>query len=309
MSTAIKYDGWVRIFATVTVLWAGVATAQPAPDAPTPAQVLFAEGRALLEAQQPAAACEKFEASLKLEPDAPGPMLNLGLCQEQLDHLATALHWFRRVQARASELHLPDVEAAAKDKTGALAASVPTLKLTFSRTPPPGVRVTVDGAKVDEIDFARFELDAGHHVVAAEVPNVPNEMIEITDGEAKTVVLHMPEPPPPPKKEWVTIDRGRDRRLLAYIVGGVGAGLLVGDTVFVLVAKHDYDATEHPATRQNLQNAVRYGGTSAFVVGGAAVAVAAYLYLHAPGPERVERTVVTPTIDRGHVGLALSGAF
>src|SRR5579862_1271919 len=93
-STVIKYDGSVRIFATVTVLWAGVASAQPDPDAPTPAQTLFSEGRALLEANQPAAACEKFEASLKLEPDAPGPMLNMGLCHEQLDHLATALRWF-----------------------------------------------------------------------------------------------------------------------------------------------------------------------------------------------------------------------
>src|SRR5439155_10971798 len=125
ISTGFKYDGWVRIFATVTVLWVGAASAQPAPDGPTPAQTLFSEGRALLEANQPAAACEKFEAALKLEPDAAGPMLNLGLCQEQLDHYATALRWFRRVQVRASELKMPDVEAAAKDKTSALAPRVP----------------------------------------------------------------------------------------------------------------------------------------------------------------------------------------
>ncbi len=287
-------------------MWAGVASAQPAP---TPAQVLFAEGRALLEANQPAAACDKFEASLKLEPDAPGPMLNLGLCHEQLDQLATALHWFRRVQARASELNLPDVEAAAKDKTGALAARVPTIKLTFSRTPPPGTGVAVDGTRVDEVDFARLELDAGHHVVVAEgVPHVRSE-IEITDGDAKTVVLALPEPPQPPKKVWVTVDRGPERRRLAYIVGGVGAALLVGDTVFGLVAKHEWDATEHPTTKQSWQNALRYGGTSIFVVGAGAVAVAAYLYLHAPAPERVERTVVVPAIDRNHVGLALSRVF
>src|SRR5215831_6398005 len=141
MSTAIKYDGWVRIFATVTVLWAGVATAQPAPDAPTPAQVLFSEGRALLEAQQPAAACEKFEASLKLEPDAAGPMLNLGICNEKLDKLATAMFWYRRVEVRAHELANVDAEKAAKDKTSALAPKVPTLKITFSQPQPKGSAV------------------------------------------------------------------------------------------------------------------------------------------------------------------------
>src|SRR5262249_28863679 len=59
----------------VLVLWAQVAAAQPTPEAAR----LFQEGRALLEAGKPAEACERFEQSLKLDPDSPGTILNLGL--------------------------------------------------------------------------------------------------------------------------------------------------------------------------------------------------------------------------------------
>lgn len=301
----------MRGFATVLVVGVATAHADPAPDAqPTPGQALFVEGRALLEANHPAEACEKFEASLRLEPDAAGPMLNLGLCNEQLDRLATALRWFRRVETRAAELNLPEVESAAKDKATALASRVPTLRIVFTQPAPDGTAVALDGSKLEDIDYQRVELDAGHHELALSGPGLVDERrtAELADGDAKTVTFS-PHAPPPPKKEWITVDRGRSRRLLAYIVGGVGAGLLVGDTVFVLVAKHEYDATERPDIRQSWQSAVRYGGTSAFVVGAAAIAASTWWYLHAPGPEHVERTVVAPVIDRERIGVALSGAF
>ena len=40
-----------------------------------------------------------------------------------------------------------------------------------------------------------------------------------------------------------------------------------------------------------------------------AVAAGAWMYMHAPDKERVEQTIVAPVIDRGHVGLAVQGAF
>jgi hypothetical protein len=308
----------VRAILTVIVASTGLAAAQPASppadDGVPPAQKLFADGLALLDAHQPAEACAKFEDTLKLDPDAAGPMLNLGICNEQLDKLATALKWFRKVETRAAELHNTDAETAAKERSTALAPKVPTLKIVATAPAGKPVVVTVDGKTLEEVDLGRYEVDAGHHVVV--LVNIAKQEIDVSDGDNKTVELAPPPPPPPPpapkpvvQKQYTTIDRGADQRRLAYIVGGVGAGLLVADTVLLVIAKSEYDGTQLPAPRESWRNAARYGGTSMFVVGTGAIAAAAWLYFRAPGPERIEQTVLAPVVDRTHVGLAFSRSF
>jgi hypothetical protein len=299
----------VRVAFAVMLMSSTIASAQPAED--PPALALFKEGLALLDGNQAAAACEKFEASLKLEPDAAGPMLNLGICNEQLDKLATAMFWYRRVEVRAHELANVDAEKAAKDKTSALAPKVPTLKITFSQPQ----AVAIDGKRLDELEYARHELDAGHHVIELVGFDKAKQEIDIADGETKTVELVVPLPPPPPapvpiaKKTYTLVDRGAGRRRLAYMVGGIGTGILISDGILLAIAKHEYDGTDEPATRESWHNVARYGGTSAFIVGAGAFATAAWLYLTARGVEPVEHTVVAPVIDRGHVGLAFGRAF
>src|SRR5258706_4941199 len=146
------------------------AGAEEPPASATPADALFEEGRALLDAAQPGPACEKFEAALKLDPEGLGTVLNLGLCNEQLDKLATSVAWFRRALVRASELGKTDTEAAAKDKTTALAPKVPTIKIAFTHSPPAGAVATLDGKPIAEFDLSRIEVDAGKHVVDVIVP-------------------------------------------------------------------------------------------------------------------------------------------
>src|SRR5690348_16754449 len=97
---------------------AGAVHADPASD-------LFAEGRALLDQGKPAEACSKFEASLKLEPDAAGVLLNLGLCNVQQHKLATALRWFRKAAASDST----EVQAAANQQITTLSSLVPTVRI------------------------------------------------------------------------------------------------------------------------------------------------------------------------------------
>lgn len=312
----------MRRILLVLIVVSGAARAQPIPDAlspanpdaptqpdpPTPAMALFAEGRALLDGGKPAEACAKFEASLKLDPDAPGTVLNLGLCNEQIDRLATALKWFRRVQVRASETAMATAEAAAKDRAAAAASRVPTVKLGFTHPPPAGLAVTIDGTRIDEIDFARIELDAGRHVVVATgLPAPFSQDFEIADGQAKTFLLPVPAPEKP--KQFIMIDRGRDQRRHAYLLGGAGLGLYAVDTVLGLVAKSKYDAAERPDTQQAWKNTMRYGGTAIFLVGSAAIGAAVWLYVTAPAHERVEQTVVTPVASRDTLGLSVSGRF
>ncbi|HEX5064091.1 MAG TPA: hypothetical protein VFV99_32165, partial [Kofleriaceae bacterium] len=95
------------------VSWVLVGTAAADDGKQKRADELFEQGRkALAEAGDDktkiATACEKFDEAIKLDPEAPGTMLNLGLCNEKLDKYKTALYWFRKAQARASETKLLD---------------------------------------------------------------------------------------------------------------------------------------------------------------------------------------------------------
>src|SRR5262249_44068398 len=112
--------------------------------------------------------------------------------------------------------------------------------------------------------------------------------------------------PPTPPKKYVTVDRGVDERHHAYIIGTVGAGLVLGGVVIALVAKHEHDNTDMLDERDRWQALARYGSTPMVVVGGAAIGYAVYTYLHAPREERIE---VVPDVGQSHAGVAVSGKF
>src|SRR5688572_11134782 len=175
----------------VVCVWFGSAIAQ---NKNQRADELFEEGRKLLAAAgddkaKVAEACAKFDEAIKLDPEAPGTMLNLGLCNEKLDKYKTALYWFRKAQARASETNLPDFEKAAKDHTADLATKVATIKITFTTPPPDGTRVKIDGEEVAPADYLRAEVDAGPHTLVAGAPGKKIVNMEFTvEGDRKSVV-------------------------------------------------------------------------------------------------------------------------
>jgi len=279
-------------------------TDQPAPpEAKPPAVVAFEAGRELMDQKQYGEACTKFEESIKLDPDAPGTMLNLGMCNAELDHLATSLHWFRKAETRASESKLNSAyETAAKEQTRVLAARVPML---FVMAPNKGAHVTLDGIPVADMDLARIEVDAGDHALEMTVPGEPpvREQLTVTDGQHRKVLLQLP-----PK--LVYVDRGGAARKRAYLLGAAGLGVWALDVGVLVLAKHEYDQTDHPETMNSWKNVARYGGTSLFLVGGVAVAGALYMYSTAPGKERVEeQRALVPVVSPEGLGVAAYGSF
>jgi tetratricopeptide (TPR) repeat protein len=314
----------------LVVLWlCGVANAQPqqpqpaspsgdmpppveAP--PTPAEIAFAQGRELLDAGQFAAACASFETSLKEDPNAPGTLLNLGLCNERLGKTATALGWFRKAQFRSAETGMTDYEEAAKTATFSLAVRVPTLKITFANPPPPSGVVFLDEHQLTELDLARIEVDPNvAHRIELRIEAKPSIRTEITlkDGETGTAVIPVPAPPrpAPPVKTVVEIDHGRTRRLVAYGLAGAGVVLWGASLAVTLDAKDKLQRAEHPDDWQHYENVARWGGTSLFVGGALAIAGASVLYVTAPGVERVERTSLAPVVARDGLGVAVHGSF
>jgi hypothetical protein len=292
----------------VAVVWSHTARADP--------NALFAEGKQLLQDGKPAEACGKFEAALREQPEAPGILLNLGLCNAQQDKIATALKWFRKAQTRAAERAMAETESAAKLQTVALAPKVPTIKIEIAESPPSDATVTVDGATIDATSLARLEIDAGSHVVELHGSGLATsrETIDVRgDSTPETVVtLHVvaaPRPTPPKVKIMVEVDRGAPWRRRAYLVGAIGAGLLVAETGLGVVGRKIFDDSHDLKTRQRWKDIVRYGGTTMFGVGAAAVATAVVIYLAAPGKERIEQTAIAPFAGDDHVGVAITGGF
>lgn len=302
---------------------------EPAVPAPTPAEAAFAEGRALLEAGDYAAACARFEASLKEDPNAPGTLLNLGLCNERLGKTATALGWFRRAQFRAAETGMTDYEDVAKTNTFSLAVRVPTIRIELAHPAPAGSTILLDGVALSELDLAKVEVDPRPHVIELRSERKPPVRVDFTikDGDNKTIVIPVPAPPVP-RTQIVEIDHGRTRRLVAYAVAGGGVLMWGGSLAVSLAAKASHDAAELPSDRQYYKDVARWGGTSLFLAGTAALVGAGYLYVTAPGVERVERTVyrrdaatsrrvpataartiVAPVVGRDQLGVAVGGTF
>lgn len=254
-----------------------------------PAADLFAQGRALLEQGKAAEACGKFEAALKLEPDAAGVLLNLGLCNVQQHKLATALDWFRQAESLATRDHMGEVATAARQQITTLSSLVPTIRIEA----PAGAAVAIDGSAVDITH--KLEIDAGHHVATLDGgASQPFEVEEAANDKA--IVLRQPEPPKPVQPSHRT----------AWIVGGAGAALVVGSGALGLVGKSKFDGTHDLATRQHWKSVVLYGGTTMFAAGCVAIGAAAYLYVR---DNHTERTVVAPIITPDQAGLAITGAF
>ena len=283
--------------------------------ADTAAETLFAEGRALLTDHHVAAACAKFSASIKLDPDAAGTMLNLGLCNELLDKYGTALRWFRKAQARASETKNPDYETAAKSHTLALADKVATIHIVVTPAAIAELEIRIDGETVSPEDLARVELDTGHHIVVARAPHHKTRRaeLEIADRGTATVTLALD-----PGEDEMIVDPGRGRRRAATYVAIAGGALAFASVALAAYerfgpyarAKQRFDAGDPDAASDaaSATHVVHVYGTGLFVAGTAAVAVACYLYFFAPR-EQITRTAIGPELAPHQAVLAFTRRF
>jgi hypothetical protein len=291
------------------------------------ADELFEEGRKLMADQNVEGACAKFDEAIKLDPEAPGTMLNLGLCNEKQNKYKTALYWFRKAQARAAETGLGDYETAAKEHTRDLAGKVATIKISFNGTAPEGTKVKIDNQEISSADYLAAEVDPGAHTLVAGAPGYKIFTTEFSvsgrGGDTITVDLVQGD-------NSVVVDPGAGRRKAAIITASAGGALLVGSLVVSLVAKSRYgrcanngmlkptaerdsgcpsgDTAATNYANDNQELAQRWG-TGLFIGGAVAVGIASYLYFTAPEKERVDRTVFVPAVGPDQVGFAVSGGF
>jgi hypothetical protein len=131
------------------------------------AQVLFEEGRKLLDLGDAAGACTKFEASARLEP-ALGTTLNLARCNDELGRIATA--WALYLEVRDRSAGNANRAAFASERAAALAPRLPRLVFRIT-APQPGMVIKRDGVPVDSaLLSSAIPVDPGPRTIEATAP-------------------------------------------------------------------------------------------------------------------------------------------
>ena len=247
-------------------LASGIAHAQSDRTNASVAQVLFDEGRALVDAGNYAVACPKFVESHRLDPSG-GTILHAAACHEKEGKLATAWSEFNEGRSLALRDRRGDREKVANERIASLAPRLGKLKVIV----PPDIRqieglhVTLDGKELPSAAWeTKVPVDKGSHVLTASATGrvTVTKSTDVTDGATSEVTVpplpDAPVPTPTPTKiveaparpavvAPVESHRGDTQRTIGLVVGGVGvAGVVVG-TVFGIRAIGIGDQYAEPA--------------------------------------------------------------
>jgi hypothetical protein len=324
-----------RLAACAIAIAAGAA---PARAQSAEADVLFRDGKKLLNDGKIVEACEKLDASERLESSV-GTLLNLADCRERNHQLATAWATFRKaaVAARNARDGKREKEAHRREKLLAprlsyLAVNVPDA----SRVD--GLAITRNGAELDRALWnQRVPIDAGDYELAATAGGYRRWSGQVRiDREAQKVEVDVPalapeprpvapepvaraappappsddaEPPrrDPPRSRWTV---SREVALGLAAVGAAGVGIGIGYGLHGRQLEQQSDARCASATCDDprglsLNADARHAGRIAnvgFAAGGGLFATAVVLWL-VGGPR------VTPVVAADRVGIALAGAL
>jgi hypothetical protein len=307
------------VAALITLAWSttALADAEPAAAIDKPAaEKLFIEGRAELAAGHADVACSKFEQSILKDPRAVGTLLNLGLCNERLGKVATALARFIEGYDRASEAGQPELRKAAEEHIAELRPQVPFLVIKYQAPAIDGEKLVIDDHVVTR-DQREVPIDPGAHSIVLTAPGRLPYETSIVARISTRIPLELPALDKP--------GHGSSRRTVAKILTYSGAGLTGVAIGLALIARHDYHAQflgspphcgAYPPIdgkpvcddigAAGVDNA-RQLGTTATIVGGIGVVAAVTgitLWLTAPGEPHV-----VPITSSGGAGLAVVGRF
>jgi hypothetical protein len=203
------------------------------------AEALFREGRSLLAEGKLREACKKFAESKRLDP-APGTMLNLARCYEDLGRTASAWAAYRELMQGASKLGQTARAEFAAQKAAALEPSLATIVI---RVAPEhrleGLAVEYDGTPLGLAAWnSRVPVDPGPHRVTASVPGRRSwsQSIDVPAAASATVDVPLLVPvPTQPSKPLHTV---------GAVTTFVGAAAVVTGILFRGAAKMENEAAD-----------------------------------------------------------------
>ncbi|HEX4454716.1 MAG TPA: hypothetical protein VH143_27840 [Kofleriaceae bacterium] len=309
-----------------------IVLATPARAQSAEADVLFREGKQLLKAGKLAEACEKLDASDRLESSV-GTLLNLADCREKNHQLATAWATFRKAAVAAKTARDGKREAEAKRREKLLAAKLSYLTVVVAHDVD-GMTITRNAIGVDrELWGQAVPVDAGEYefVVAADGHVQWTQRIHVGDGQNAQLDVPALEATPTPKPEPPAVRAPATRdadmqpaaapspghfsvtRDLAIAVAVIGlAGIASGVVLYERGARDERQANATcPTTTCNDAGALQLNADArrdardaniAYGAGGALVAGAIVMWI-------VGAPSLEPVVTREQVGLAYGGHF
>lgn len=308
----------------VVALW-GTSAAAQAGDSKAAAEALFVEGRTLVEQGRLQEACEKFEASQRLDPGL-GTMLNLADCYEKIGKTASAWAEYREAIPAARAAGSPEREDLARSRSEALESRLSTLTIRLMGEGHGTVEVRRDGLLVDRAVLSTaIPVDPGTHEITAQAPGhaVFQTKVEVgTDGdqvEVQVPPLSSTTEAPADNQDAIVKDdgarTGRAQRTWGVVAASVGVvGLGVG-TAFGIIALNkwgkvkdgclDYPYNCSPSA-VDLQSSARTSGTVStvgFIVGAVGLVAGGVLWFTAPKGKQQTQVGIGPS------SLTLKGVF
>jgi len=289
-------------------------------------QALFREGVALNEQGKFSEACDKFEASLKLNSQAVGALLNTASCEEKRGKLASAAARYQQARDIARDAQQEGVVQNAEKKLREIQALLPHITVTISQRLP-GMKLLVDdkgipiddkSIPVDGVGLRDLAIDPGGHEIIVSAPGrLPfNYKFSIVQSESKTIAI--PVLAAPVKST---------RKTLGFIVGLAGIGVAGGGGVVAAIAYNKWhaqfsgnDPNCHVVNMQRLCtttgqgniNSARFEGniaTGMIIVGAAAIAAGGVLWFTAPKQPTETKIAITPQLGTDEIGFVAVGRF
>ena len=228
-------------------LFATSAAQAQQPASKATAVQLFDEADRLMQQGKVSAACSKYAASMKLDPQL-GALLHLADCYAKNGQLASAWGSFREAQEMAANRG-DDRATFAKEQAALLEPRMSRLTVNVPEASNvPGLEVRVDGSPVTAgVWGIAAPIDPGSHGVEARAPGYEtwSSSIDVT-GETQSVRVEVPiltasaPPPPPPGNPGAPPlqvhldDKGATLRTAGWVAIGVGAASLGLGAVFLV---------------------------------------------------------------------------
>jgi hypothetical protein len=255
------------------------------------ADALFDEGLKLFDAGKIHEACERFEASFRVDP-ALGTLQNLATCHEQDGKTATAYREFLDLAEQAKKAGAGQKAREILGRSRAEALSSKLAKIVIQAKPGANVvEVRLDGTLVDLAAWGvAFPIDPGRHTFVFSAPGrvaTTQEMdVAAAPGVTTVELPHLedvPLPPPPP------VASPSPLRPIGIAVGSVGLVGLVLSGVFggLTFAKRDAAAPHCTGMYcdpeglglQSAAHGFATASTTTFVLGLAATGTGVFLFV------------------------------
>ena len=310
----VAYDSYMlRVVVVVVVACVVVPRLAHAQSKSPSADALFAEGQRLIDAHKIDEACEKFLASLQLDP-ALGTRLNLADCRERQDRFVEAYQLYSEVVDEAMRGGKQSQLAFARQRLDSLALRLVRVTLKVADPQLAGLIVKVGGKPRAPAEWARtIAIEPGAIAVSATAPD--HDAFEVSrDAQAgDQITIEIPplavHATAVVETKPVALQPARPPHTLTpWIVGGSGAVVVIASMVLGVHAKAVDDtglAQPAPAGNSDIHTAVTEANvaTGLFAAGVIAMGVGGYLYF------RESRASVAPISDGHGAGVAIRAAW